>query len=83
LSEELENAELSTLVCERGSGPIAIGTVFPRLRHRFDCHFDISKEVEFIASHFHEVDTSELKRFDVGILSKILSSKLLKIKSED
>jgi hypothetical protein len=42
-----------------------------------------STEVEFITSLFHEVDTSRLQRFDVGILSEVLSSKLLKIKSED
>jgi hypothetical protein len=83
LSEELENAELSAIVCERRNDPITASNVFWRLRRRFNFHFDISKEVEFIASHFHQVDTSELKKFDVGILSEILSSKLLKIKSED
>jgi hypothetical protein len=39
LCEELENAELSTIVCEMGSGPITVSKVFSRPRRRFGFHF--------------------------------------------
>jgi hypothetical protein len=44
---------------------------------------DISREVEFAASHFHELDESSMSDVSFEMLCKIMQSKLLKIKSED
>jgi hypothetical protein len=46
-------------------------------------NFECLKEISFIASHFHEIDISGLCKFDDTILSRILSSDELRIKSED
>jgi hypothetical protein len=46
-------------------------------------NFDCSSEIEFIASHFHEIDISRLYKIEQSIIEKILSSDKLVIKSED
>jgi hypothetical protein len=48
-----------------------------------DFDFDFSREIAFVASHFHEMSNSELSSLSLPILSEILSSKELKIASED
>jgi hypothetical protein len=42
-----------------------------------------SNEIEFIASHFHEIDISRLEKFEQSIVERILSSSKLVVKSED
>jgi hypothetical protein len=44
---------------------------------------EVSREVEFAASHFHELDESSIFEIGVEKLCRILQSKSLKIKSED
>jgi hypothetical protein len=80
LSEELKNEELRFAVCE---GDIRSENVFGQLGRRFRFGFEVSKEVEFIAPHLLEFDGQELNGLDEAILSQILSSDQLKIKSED
>jgi hypothetical protein len=82
LSQEPENEELLSVVC-CVPDEITIKNVIPRLRHKRPLHFETSKEIDFIASHFVEVDKSDLKGLDESIFGLILSSDKLKIKSED
>jgi hypothetical protein len=44
---------------------------------------DCSNEIEFIASHFHEIDISRLEKFEQSMIEKILSLTKRVIKSED
>jgi hypothetical protein len=43
----------------------------------------LSEEVEFAASHFHDLDLNQLKQLDISILEKIVSSDSLVLQSED
>jgi hypothetical protein len=83
LSEELLNDELSAAVSEVTMSDIKCDNVFVMLRRRQNVGFDISNEIEFIAVHLEDIDKSELGKFEPEILSRILSSDGLKIKSED
>jgi hypothetical protein len=83
LSEELLNEELSIVVSEGFMNDMTCDNVFERLRRRHRLNYDISAEVQFIASHLFELATSELKSFDLSILMMIFSSPDLKIKNEN
>jgi hypothetical protein len=83
LSEELLNEELLTLSCSEKCEELSRDTVLKRLDHRHRMNLECSKEISFIASHFHEIDISGFPEFDHSILSQILSSDELMIKSED
>jgi hypothetical protein len=57
--------------------------VLDRLERLHPVNFDCSNEIEFIASHFHEVRISRLEKFEQSIVERILSSNKLVIKSEN
>jgi hypothetical protein len=83
LTEELLNEELQILSCSSNYEELSRDDVLKRLEHRHRMSFECSKEISFIASHFHEINISGLCKFDDTILSRILSSDELMIKSED
>jgi hypothetical protein len=95
LSCEIENRELGFRVMNVNASEygreITRENVFARLfdLRRFDCdsdsdfNFGFSREIAFVASHFHEMSNSELSSLSLPILSEILSLKELKIASED
>jgi hypothetical protein len=92
LSAELLNDELQIHVSEQIDSNMTIDNVFERLIHQIQMNlhlnldFDYSREIEFITSHFHEIDIlkqSGVIEVDLSIWSKILSSRKLKILSED
>jgi hypothetical protein len=85
VSDELQNIELSKYLSaylhyDEESGP---ETVLERylLRKRLD--LDISPEILFLASHFHELSDRVLLVLDAQDLSLIAASPSLKLKSED
>jgi hypothetical protein len=92
LSAELLNDELEIRVSEQIDSKLTISNIFERMIHRIQMnlhlHLDFiySREIEFIASHFHEIDIlkqSGIIEVDLSIWSKILLSRKLKILSED
>jgi hypothetical protein len=82
LSAELLNEELLEFV-EESCAELSCENVLTRLTRRIRFDFDCSHEIDFIASHLHEIDISNVKCIDFSILSRIFSSAQLKIKSED
>jgi hypothetical protein len=85
LSSELENQELSFLIFEvtQNESELIRENVFRRLTDLSHFSFDISKEIAFIASHFHEISNSELSDLNFSILSDVLASRELQIESEE
>jgi hypothetical protein len=91
LSSELGNLELSFLFLNSASTEkeITRENVFLRLadwshaNFESDFHLDFSREIAFVASHFHDFSKSELSDLNLSILSEIVSSNDLKIASED
>jgi hypothetical protein len=60
-----------------------VNSVLNRFEHLRLMNFDCSNEIEFIASHFHDIDISKLDMFEQSIVERILSSIKLVIKNED
>jgi hypothetical protein len=81
LGEEFLNEELMNFVSSQVE--LITENVVGRLCRRYLLNFDCSREIDFIASHFTEIDESSLKTLDDSILSQILSSSSLKIENED
>jgi hypothetical protein len=85
VSDELQNAELSKqlsghLHSDEESGPEA---VMDRCHLRQRLNLDISAEVLFLASHFHELPEAVLLGLDPEDLSLTAGSASLKLKTED
>jgi hypothetical protein len=82
LSEELDNEELLILIedesCESGED-----TVIGHLCRRSRMNFEFGRDVEFAAKNFHKISTTSAKKLNVSMLSMIMKSSELKIKSED
>jgi hypothetical protein len=84
LSEELDNEELLILIliedesCESGED-IVIG----RLCRPRRMNFGFGRDVEFAAKNFHKISTTSMKKLNVSILSMIMKSSELNIRSED
>lgn len=43
----------------------------------------VAKEIEFISSHFYEIDRSEFKKFKIEIIEEVVKNDKLKIENED
>jgi hypothetical protein len=91
LSFELGNCELYSLISDETENETTLANAISRLTgldlFKCDSDFDFSKEIAFVASHFHEISQpnqkSEISRLDLSILSEILSSGELKLENED
>jgi hypothetical protein len=84
ISRELENSELYLIVEEHTSGEsVTIDNAVWRYISRKSIGINCEREVEFISSHFHEIDKSKLDELELFDFDKILSSKSLCISSED
>jgi hypothetical protein len=83
LSEELEKAEPFEPACEGRRCALTLENAIEELGGRLLRKCDFSREIGFIASHIDEVSILELKKHDEWVLLKILSSKELKVRSED
>jgi hypothetical protein len=86
ICRELHNGELYFTLINRFEGNPTISNVFDRLSHRellFDLNCSSVAEINFLASHFHELNDSLLSSLSVEMLHSILSNDLLQVKSED
>jgi hypothetical protein len=88
LAHLLDNDELLNLVMkfELGEGELTVSNCLFRLRTKVSKKCEYEGELEFVASHFYEFDSSRLellKEFKVDILERILTSKCLRLKDED
>jgi hypothetical protein len=83
LREELLNEELSDGVFEGDRTVINEENVFERLSRAIRFDFNALKHIEFIASHFDELQTFDLNKLDFSTWVSILTSPAMKIESED
>jgi hypothetical protein len=84
ISRELENSELYLIVDEYISGEsVTIANAVSRYITRKSLGVDCEREVEFISSHFYEIEKSKLDELDLFDFDAILSNKSLCILSED
>jgi hypothetical protein len=86
ICRELHNGELYFILINHFEGNPTISNVLSRLSHRelfFGLNCSSIPQIDFLASHFHELKDSLLSSLSVEILHSILSNDLLQIKSED
>jgi hypothetical protein len=81
----LGNQELSEQLMEfaRGTGQLASSTVRERLSVAEFLDVSPLPEIEYLASHFYEVDVNVLKGLSHSCLSEVLESDKLHLRSED
>jgi hypothetical protein len=77
----LENPELLDLLLDEP--PIQLADVSSGLQTKFFAGRCLDAEIAFLVRHFFEVDVNQLKRVDVSILERIVSSSGLRLISED
>ena len=62
---------------------ISMANVVDRIRIKRESHGDCQSELDFVASHFFEVDLDVLRRLSVSDLELVVTNPLLKLESED
>jgi hypothetical protein len=62
---------------------ISVLNVVRSVRAKNEAGLDIAKELEFIASHFYEINVDELRGLSVGILELVLNHANLQLIDED
>jgi hypothetical protein len=85
ICSELSNQELCEKILERTSNDITMSNVIDRVSFLSQMHCNILREIEFISSHFHEIDdlSTTLKSLTFSMIEEIIKNDSLKIKSED
>jgi hypothetical protein len=84
ISRELENLELFSVICDHFPNELTnVDNVVSRYVEKKKFGVDNSVEVDFIASHFHELEESKLCSLDFSDLDCILSRSCLCILNED
>ena len=83
-ARELENGELLDRINSFNlGGDVSMSNVVNRIRMKSECHSNYKSELDFVASHFFEVELSVLKCLSVTDLEMVLLNPLLKLESED
>ena len=83
-ARELENGELLDRINSFNlDGDVSMSNVVNRIRMKSECHSNYKSELDFVASHFFEVELSVLKCLSVTDLEMVLLNPLLKLESED
>jgi hypothetical protein len=78
----LDNKELLKGIAHDGA-TIDILNVCTRLKQKCIVGFPVEEEIQFVASHFHEIDLEEMKGLEDSVLERIVSSDVLRLDSED
>jgi hypothetical protein len=80
---ELGNVELLSMIWDDLGGSLDIRSCISRLRLLRSMDGTRQTEIEYLASHFHELSQSDFSRLEVEDLREILSQDSLKLLSED
>ena len=83
ISRELENGEMIVKFVETQEGSISSSNVVDRLVLKSSFNLGVEEEVEFVASHFFEIERESLHKLSFEQLRSVLSSSSLKLDSED
>jgi hypothetical protein len=83
LANEFENKELIALCFDALGDALTPESAADRLRLKICLGMEAEVELDFLASHFHELGSYVLDSFDCDVLSVILSRESLVVSSED
>jgi hypothetical protein len=82
LANFLGNTELLNLFID-DSIEIEVINACSRLKHRSAVGLPVEAEIDFIASHFHQIESSTLKELNISLLERIVCSPSLRLINED
>ena len=84
-ARELENDELLGRIVSFQLDPenVSMANVVDRIRIKREFHGDCQSELDFVASHFFEVELDVLRCLSVSDLELVLTNPLLRLESED
>ena len=84
-ARELENDELLGFImrAQLDHEEVSMSNVVDRIRTKCESHIDYQSELDFIASHFFEVELAVLKCLSASDIELVLTNPLLKLESED
>jgi hypothetical protein len=84
LVRALGNTDLLDLVFDlEDSKPLNASNAVNRLQSKAILGQSTDLEIEFIASHFHSIETDALRRLGIATLERIVTSSSLRISNED
>jgi hypothetical protein len=83
VAKELRNSKLFLLLFQKYEGSISITNVANRIRSLAHMEANIDSEIEFLASHLHEMSSSDILELSFETVCDILRHPRLKIGSED
>jgi hypothetical protein len=83
IAEIIDNEELLKKCYGFGKKGISVGNCIDRLKSKEEFGWSIEEELAFIASHFHELDTEELKELNTEIIESIVSHEDLCLRDEE
>jgi hypothetical protein len=83
ISRELGNSEIYSNILKSIEGSISIGNVVGRIKLLGEISANYASEVEFLASHFFEISSSDICELSCDILRQVLICEKLKIESEE
>ena len=83
VAEELENRSLCGDILKQRKKDLTVETCIDRLKELYSQGFECDEELEFIASHFCELEREKLKDLDLDLLEQIVFSDCLVLENED
>jgi hypothetical protein len=83
VSSELENNELQSILLREFNEELTVSSVVDRLNLLIEARLNCSKELNFLATHFCELDAYCIENIHREVISMILASDRLQLKSED
>lgn len=84
VAQELENHELANRVqTELENGDIELSNVVERINIKRQLGINCQTELDFLATHFNDVDFETITNLDIDSLEAVVESKNLKLETED
>ena len=83
IAQELENKSLWENILKRTGEELTVENCIERLKELSSYGVACDEELEFVASHFYELEHAKLKEIDLDLLAEIVFSDSLVLESED
>jgi hypothetical protein len=81
--KELLNAELYEKITKAVGGELSVANVASRVKCLKEFGGNYKEEIEFLASHFHEISSSDIENLNFEIFAEVIGRPGLKVEDED
>jgi hypothetical protein len=80
---EIENVELRSVIGPKLFEEMSVTNIIHRVKSKTEIGLEVSEEISFLASHFHEFDSAILQTLGPSLAAEVISNPLLVLSSED